>query len=96
VGCIDGFLENTSLTGQTLYPRRAAFRPWAAAFHPRTWVSLLWNLYFPTPQDASFLYPVRRDSAAVTEAVMLDLIFVVAGLAFFAVAVAYTFLCERL
>jgi hypothetical protein len=65
-------------------------------FRQRIWVSPLWNLYFPAPHRASFLYPVQRDSVAATEAVMLDLIFVVAGLAFFAVAIAYTFLCEKL
>jgi hypothetical protein len=59
-------------------------------------VSPLWDLYFPAAHNASFLYPVRRDSAAATEAVMLDLIFVIAGLAFFAATIAYTFLCEKL
>jgi hypothetical protein len=31
-----------------------------------------------------------------TEAVMLDAIFVIAGLGFFAIAIAYTLLCEKL
>lgn len=38
----------------------------------------------------------RQALPVIPETIMLDLIFVVAGLAFFAATIAYTFLCEKL
>jgi len=60
-------------------------------------LGLIWFLYFQPVDPASNLYAARHNSRLLKlEAVMLDAIFLCAGLAFFAAAIGYTLICEKL
>jgi hypothetical protein len=54
------------------------------------------NLYICPSRPTSNLYAGIRKSARSSEADMLDVIFLGAGLAFFAATVGYVLICERL
>ena len=56
----------------------------------------IWNLYVARPLHVSNLYAQADNPASKWEAGMLDAIFIGIGLAFFALAIGYTLICERL
>ena len=77
--------------------------PWGAFWEHllRTYVppglGLIWFLYFQPLDPTSNVYAGRDNCCLLKlEAVMLDAIFLGAGLAFFAAAIGYTLLCEKL
>ncbi len=57
----------------------------------------LYGIYISRPFAPPRIYtPARIPLPSEMEAVMLDAIFLCAGLAFFAAAVGYTLICEKL
>ena len=61
-------------------------------------IRFIWDLYETTLRGCSNLYPGRRTFRAATNerAAMSDFLYVLAGLAFFALAILYVTATERL